>query len=416
MEPHDTDVQDASILIVDDVPQNLQLLGKILSLQNYDVLIATDGEQALRAVEKKMPDVVLLDVMMPELDGFEVCQRIKSDPQTQDIPVIFLTAKIEVQDKIKGFELGASDYINKPFEAPEVLARVQTQIRLKRAQDTIKNHNQQLEAILEQRTKALVRAERQAAISLLLEGIVHNFKNPLTIILGGAQLIRLYKDRIEEVADSDFMENYPAFEKFLEVVWTNTESIEAGSDRLTDMVNSLMVRGRSDRNDKAEPTDLNQLIGQEITFLETNLQFKNRVEGKIRLAETPLIAEVVSLEIAQVFQNLISNAMDALAGQSSATITVESGRQGDTVWFSVSDNGPGIPEEHLTHIFEPFFTTKARVDEEDAESPGGTGLGLHACMEMVNAYHGQIEACNTAGGGAKFTVFLPQVDSETGRL
>ncbi|MCZ6634851.1 MAG: hybrid sensor histidine kinase/response regulator [bacterium] len=406
MQSPDPDIQDAAVLIVDDVPRNLQLLGKILALQNYEVMVATDGQQALNTVEKKPPDAILLDVMMPGMDGFEVCERIKSNPKLKDIPILFLTAKTEIADKIKGFELGASDYIDKPFEVSEVLARVRTQVRLKRAQDTIKNHNQELEAILKQRTKALVRAERQAAISLLIEGIVHNFKNPLTGILGGSQLIQRYQNKVEDGIDPHLEEQNSPLQKFLEIVQKNAKIIENASIQLTNMVNSLMVRSREDRSDKIEPTDLNQLIHQELQFLDTNLRFKHDVQKEILLAPAKLTIDVIPLEIGQVFQNLIGNALDALVEHTHPAITIESGAQGESVWFSVSDNGPGIPEDIRPKIFEPFFTTKAKVDE-DADGPKGTGLGLHACLEIVNVYNGRIEVDPSDTGGAKFTVFLP---------
>ena len=406
MQSPDPSIQDATVLIVDDVPKNLQLLGKILALENYEVMIATDGQQALNTVEKKPPDVILLDIMMPGMDGFEVCERIKSNPELKDIPIIFLTAKTEIADKIKGFELGASDYINKPFETPEVLARVQTQVRLKRAQDTIKNHNQELEAILEQRTKALVRAERQAAMSLLIEGIVHNFKTPLTSILGSAQLVQLYQGDLENLVDPHLEEQPETLHQFLDIVKKGVTSIENASHRLNDMVNSLMVKGREDRSDEIEPTDLNQLIHQELEFLDTNLWFKHKVEKEILLAPVKLTIDVIPLEIGQVFQNLIGNAQDALEGHKDPAITIKSGTQGESVWFSVSDNGPGIPEDIRPKIFEPFFTTKPKLDE-NADGPTGTGLGLHACLEIVNAYNGRIEIDPSDTDGAKFTVFLP---------
>ena len=191
------------ILIVDDIPKNIQLLGNILSNHGYNIAVATNGKQALTIIEKKLPDLVLLDVMMPEIDGFEVCQRIKDNPASREIPVIFLTAKHEVEDKIRGFEVGGSDYVTKPFETAEVIARVRTHLQLKNALDTIHQYNQQLERIVDERTEALIRAERHAAFSMLIQGIVHNLRNPLNAISGSIQLIEMERNRINKLQIPD---------------------------------------------------------------------------------------------------------------------------------------------------------------------------------------------------------------------
>jgi two-component system NtrC family sensor kinase len=407
-----TTVKKASVLIVDDMPNNIQLLGKILSDHNYDVLVATSGKQALFTLERKAADLILLDIMMPEMDGFEVCKKIKAHPEWADIPVLFLSAKGETEDKVRGFEVGGSDYITKPFEGVEVLARVQMQVKLKNALDTIKNYNEQLEVILAQRTKALVRAERQAAISLSLKGIVHNLSNPLGIILGNAELIQMEKTIINSASNQSLAESHPEIAASLEDIWDYAEGVESCSLTLRDMIDSLMIRSRIDRKDQSEPVDLNQIIAQEIKYLDSDRQFKHNVEKNIHLAEGELTTQIVSLEIAQVCQNLIRNALDAMSEQADASLSIESSAKGDLVWFSVADNGPGIEEENLPHIFDPFFTTKSEVGSGSGEGPTGTGLGLHVSAEIVESYNGKIELDNEVGKGAKFTVLLPRFETQ----
>lgn len=138
------------ILIVDDTPKNVQLLGTFLNREGYHIIVAQNGIQALKTVEKTIPDLILLDIMMPELDGFETCKRLKAASETKDIPIIFLTAKVETEDILKGFELGAVDYITKPLQLPEVLARVNTHLQVSIAQKEVENKNEQMEVLIDQ--------------------------------------------------------------------------------------------------------------------------------------------------------------------------------------------------------------------------------------------------------------------------
>ncbi len=396
------------VLIVDDIPKNIQLLGNILANSGYHVAVATSGKQALSIIQKRMPDLVLLDVMMPEMDGFEVCQRIKENEHFKEIPVIFLTAKHDVDDKVRGFEVGGADYITKPFETAEVLARVQMQLQLKTARDMVVRYNQELEKIVEARTEALIRAERHAAFSLLIQGIVHNLRNPLNAISGALQLIEM-----EEKNVAGYLQNNGAA-SFPEKLTQSCEKISrfrrvaySGVEKLMEMINSLMAKSRSDKSEALEVVDLNQLLHREIEFMKADMAFKNRVRRQIELVDVPLMVEIVPSEIAQVFQNLLRNALDALHNQEGAMIAIRTGQTADTVWFEVADNGPGIPPEQQKQIFDPFFTTKPKADDK-VDGPKGTGLGLFICAEMVRAYNGEIAVKSKVGEGTTFRVSIPK--------
>lgn len=154
------------ILIVDDTLQNIQVLGTILREQQYQINVAQNGLQALELVAKVIPDLILLDIMMPELDGFATCERLKEDEKTRDIPVIFLTAKAEVDDIVRGFELGAVDYVTKPFNPTELLARVRTHLTMQRLRRELKVYNEQLEEIVAERTTELQRAHRELQVKV----------------------------------------------------------------------------------------------------------------------------------------------------------------------------------------------------------------------------------------------------------
>jgi len=401
---------DHLILIVDDLPKNLQVLGNILSNAGYRIAVATNGEQALRILDKKMPDLILLDVMMPGMDGFEVCRKIRSDKRFDNLPVLFVSAKSDTESKVQGFEIGAADYITKPFQAAEVLARVKTHLKLKKAVQTITEYNLQLESMLEERTRELIKSERLAAFSLFSQGIVHNLKNPLTSISGGAQIILLGKEQFEESLPSP---KDAATQKYLDTVTRHSELIRRAVDKMLTMINSLMAKSQSDKNNNIMCVDINESLRLEISFLNADLRFKNQTQKTINLSDTALWAEVVPSELSQIFQNLIQNALDAMHGQEDATIEICSGENENEVWFAIKDNGPGIPEDIKARIYDPFFTTKGKVSlngENGANNgkPTGTGLGLHICSQMVNSYKGRIQLQSQAGKGTSFTVSFPK--------
>jgi signal transduction histidine kinase len=396
------------VLIVDDIPKNIQLLGNILANSGYHVAVATSGKQALSIIQKRMPDLVLLDVMMPEMDGFEVCQRIKENELFKEIPVIFLTAKHDVDDKVRGFEVGGADYITKPFETAEVLARVQMQLQLKTARDMVVRYNQELEKIVEARTEALIRAERHAAFSLLIQGIVHNLRNPLNAISGALQLIEMEEKNVAGYLQNNGAANFPEkLTQSCEKISRFRRVAYSGVEKLMEMINSLMAKSRSDKSEALEVVDLNQLLHREIEFMKADMAFKNRVRRQIELVDVPLMVEIVPSEIAQVFQNLLRNALDALHNQEGAMIAIRTGQTADTVWFEVADNGPGIPPEQQKQIFDPFFTTKPKADDK-VDGPKGTGLGLFICAEMVRAYNGEIAVKSIVGEGTTFRVSIPK--------
>jgi CheY-like chemotaxis protein len=182
------------VLLVDDIPQNIQILHQILNMGEYSFAIATNGKETLEMVKKKLPDLILLDIMLGDIDGFEVCEHLKKNPETAAIPIIFLTAKVGVEDKVKGFKLGAVDYITKPFEDAEVVARVHTHIQLKKSIDIIKEYNHQLresfnemqssyQELMESQLE-IVEREKKSAVKALSANATHEMNQPITVIQG----------------------------------------------------------------------------------------------------------------------------------------------------------------------------------------------------------------------------------------
>ncbi|CAN2041322.1 histidine kinase [Candidatus Magnetomoraceae bacterium gMMP-15] len=400
-------LKECTILLVDDAKANIDILFQAL-IDDYELGVAVDGESAIEYVKSEPPDLILLDIMMPDMDGYEVCQCLKNDASTRDIPIIFLTAMNELENKTAGFEAGAVDYITKPFEIGEVKARVKTHLTLKNALEQVNKYNKELEKIVEDRTKELIRSERQAAFSLMIQGIIHNLKNPLSGILGGAYLVNTLKNKFNKMADQ-----YPVapnFQSDLKKLANCATVIQGAGKQLKEMIDSMMAKSQSDKSDKIETINLNAILQQEIDFLGADRHFMHKIKKHINLKKEDLFVKVVPSEIAQVFQNLIRNSIHALWNQSDAAIFIESGVKDSDAWFSVADNGPGIPKDVLSRIFDPFFTTKPKAGDSDAdpEAPVGTGLGLHTCLDIINSYKGSMEVDAKVGKGTKFIVSLPQ--------
>ncbi len=404
---------DFTVLIVDDEYINRFLLQNIVEGIGYTTRKAENGAAALELVAETPPDLILLDIMMPDINGYELCRRLKGNPATANIPVIFVTALTDTANLIKGFAVGAEDYIGKPINEGEVRARVQTHLKLKAAVDQIRKYNEELEQVVAESSRELVRSERQAAFGQLIQGIVHNLKGPLTSIRGSAQACQITVKTL--VGELDAMaqrapDAVPARLTDLSRAATKAaELVDTASRRLTEMINALMYKSSSDQRDKEEQLDLNAIVGEELAFLQADLHFKHHVRKAITLAQEPLPILAVAPEIAQVITNLVSNALDATHAAAEPTITITTARRCGAAWLTVADNGSGIASEHLGRIFDPFFTTKPRrqMGATPENGPIGTGLGLYMCMRSVKALGGDIQVDSAVGKGTTFRVKIP---------
>ncbi|MCP4219758.1 MAG: hybrid sensor histidine kinase/response regulator [bacterium] len=399
---NEADTTKGLILVVDDVPVNTLILSELLGKAGYEVQTAADGKETFASLQRQLPDLILLDVMLPDSSGFEICKTLKKDEHKQDIPIIFLTALVETKDKLAGFEAGAVDYVTKPFNGVEILARVNTHIQLKKSRDMINAHNQKLEDTLEIRTKKLIKTERQAAFAQMIQGIVHNMRNPITNIIGSVGMIDMSRESMGDIS-SENARLQPA----LNSVWKYVDLIHRGVRKLDTMVKNMMIKSRSDISDMISKIDLNQLLEQEIDFYDVDLNIKQKVKKIIHLSEESLPVAVVPSAITQVFGNLFKNAIDAMYVQEDKQLEINSGRTDGFAWFSVKDNGPGIPPDVMHRICDPFFSTKPGEREKNDPGPTGTGLGLHFCKETATAYGGHFLIESQPNEGAKFIVRLP---------
>ncbi len=414
--------QESTILVVDDTPSNLQVLFDVLSENDYRVAIAKNGETALQRLQLSQPDLILLDVMMPGIDGFETCKRLKANPDTRDIPVIFMTALSDSVDKIKGLNLGAVDYITKPIQHEEVLARIQVHLQLRNATCIMEQRTQELNEALESLKQAqthLVQSEKMSALGHLVAGIAHEINNPVNFIHANLNPVQEYTEDLLDFVQL-YQKHYPnpiaeiqkrAEEIDLEFLQSDLvkilKSMRIGTDRICELVLSLRNFSRLDE-DYCKPIDIHVGIDNTLLILQHRLKAKPdfpTIEVIKKYGQLPQV-ECYPSQLNQVFMNILSNAIDALesSGVSNSqppTITIRTFiNDAQAIAISISDNGVGISEQIRCQLFRPLFTTKP-VGK-------GTGLGLSISHQIVTEKHGgKIECFSILGEGTEFVVEIP---------
>ncbi|MBD2327961.1 response regulator [Alkalinema sp. FACHB-956] len=423
----DSLTQENTILVVDDTPTNLQVLFDLLSEQGYRVAIAKNGEIALQRIAALKPSLILLDVMMPGIDGFETCQRLKADPNTCDIPVIFMTALSDSVDKVKGLRLGAVDYITKPIQHEEVLARIQVHLQLCNATRALERRTADLEAALENLKNTqlqLVQSEKMSALGQLVAGIAHEINNPINFIHGNLTHAKEYIQELltfVELCQQQPPVPITEVQQYsqdidLEFLCTDLfkllDSMAIGTDRILDLVVSLRNFSRLDES-PCKTVNLHDGIDSTIVILQYRLKAQTNCPAIQIIRDYGDLPEIECYpsQLNQVFMNLLSNAIDAFESSTSQepTITIRTSLitrdASDSIppsWvvISIADNASGIPESIQSKLFDPFFTTKA-VGK-------GTGLGLSISHQIITEKHqGKIECHSTLGQGTEFVVQIP---------
>lgn len=406
------------ILVVDDCPSNLGALTMLLQ-PYFDVQAAPSGERALEIVARtQKPDLILLDVVMPDMDGYAVLTRLREDPTTHDIPVIFVTGQNSSDDEKFGLELGAVDYIAKPSNAAIVLARVRTHLELKNARDRLSDQNTYLETELARRLKEdqqvqlqLLQSEKLASIGQLAAGIAHEINNPVGFVTSNLDSLDSYQRAIFEVLDAyEAMEaicppNEAALVKIRELkqkkklarIRTDigellSESLE-GLNRVAKIVGDLKTFSRTDC-ENWQWADLHNGIDSTLNIVWNEIKYHCTL--KKDYGDIPKVY-CISSQVNQVFLNLLVNAAQAITQK--GEITIRTGHVGNKAFIAIADTGAGIPVENLPRLFEAFFTTKP-VGK-------GTGLGLSIAYNIVQKHGGRIEVVSTVGEGTTFTVWLP---------
>lgn len=369
------------ILMVDDTPGNLHALTDLLAAFGYKVLQARDGPTALDLLKNSLPDLILLDIFMPGMDGYEVCKRIKADPRTRDIPVMFISALSETDYIVKGFEVGGVDYITKPFQFREVAARVANQL-------TLVEQRQQIEALRAQDRQYFESLNRMK--NQFIQMATHDLRNPLNVILGYASVL----DRLN-VAEDD----RPLCHQVVENI---RRSVEKMRTLVTDLLDLAQFETRAYLTMTRAP------LGD---FLERCLGGLHviAIQKGIQLSYTPPPADVaVNIDeayMARVIDNLVSNAIKYTPAGGRVGVKVVADAAHVTV--EVSDTGLGIPEEDLPRIFEAFY----RVRSSEHELAEGSGLGLSIVKTIVEQHGGWVQVKSEPGKGSTFQVVLPRAQA-----
>ncbi|MEG4168585.1 MULTISPECIES: response regulator [unclassified Microcoleus] len=431
-----------NLLVVDDTPDNLRLLSTMLSDKGYKVRGVINGEMALKAARSTPPDLILLDITMPQMNGYEVCQHLKADCRTSGIPVIFLSALDQVLDKVTAFAVGGVDYITKPFHLEEVLARVENQLTIQRLQKKLHEQNVrlqeseakerekslQLELALQQLQNAqaqLIQSEKMSSLGNVVAGVAHEINNPISFIKGNLSPVTEYTQdllKLVQLYEEDFPNPTTAIQDQLEAMdlaFLSNDlpkliaSMRIGADRIEEIVRSLR---NFSRLDEAELKVVDIHEGLESTLMILQHRLKDEADQTIikvvkEYEDMPKI-ECYAGQINQVFMNVLTNAIEALQSQKCLANDVDDTSPIPTITICtkllsncqvgiyITDNGPGITEDIQQRIFEPFFTTK-KVGQ-------GKGLGLSIGYAIVVDDHGgQLSCLSIPAQGATLAIEIP---------
>ncbi len=414
-----------TLLIIDDTPDNIEILLDLLSKRDFKVLAANNGEDGIKTAEFAQPDLILLDVTMPGMDGFEVCKILKSKPKMKDIPVIFMTARTYLVDKLKGFELGAADYITKPLQLEEVLARVTTHLNVHKLQRQLVRQNQQLIEEINRRKQAEM--EREKALEALqaekaslakrveertadlrvanteltralrlkdefLASMSHELRTPLTAILGISEALQ------ESVYG-------PLNDKQRKYMRT----LENSGNHLLALINDLLDFSRIEAGklsleiDTVSVNDVCQ-VSLQITL---DAAHKKQIRVSTTLDHAVETIQADERRLKQILVNLLSNAVKFTPKGGSIKLEVNGDAKNGLVYFSVQDTGIGIAEEDIKYLFDPFV----QLDGGLNRAQEGTGLGLSLVHRLTELHKGRISVESQIGKGSRFTISLPWQES-----
>lgn len=365
-----------SILIVDDVADNIQSL---LSIFKNDCMIstATSGKKAIeRSLKEPQPDLILLDIMMPEMDGYEVCKRLKENEKTKDIPVIFVTALDESANELEGLELGAVDYITKPINPDLVRARVFNHLELKR-------HRDNLNEILKAKEELMIAQSRNASMGEMIGLIAHQWRQPISVIAMDANNITM-DVKLESVNNKDLL-------RYAQGIQEQTKYLSETIDDFRNFLRQDKIKNEVRLEDVM--VDAKKLMGKTLEKNNISISIKSNIDYRVNIFERELL---------QVYINLLKNSKDVLINnrEEDRGIDVIFSDDENNAITTICDNGGGIKEDIIEKVFDQYFSTK---DEET-----GTGLGLYMSKIIVEKHLNGVLSVENKDGGACFKIIIPK--------
>ncbi|MBW4601354.1 MAG: hybrid sensor histidine kinase/response regulator [Calothrix sp. FI2-JRJ7] len=436
-----------TILVIDDSPTNLEVLYTTLSDAGYEVLVEMDGYSGIEQAQNNPPDLILLDIMMPKINGYEACCQLQSNPITKDIPIIFMTALSDTLEKVKGFQMGAVDYITKPFQQEEVIARINVQLKLRRLNLELDHQKQKLEERVAERTAELsealeelqqtqlqlVQTEKISSLGQMVAGVAHEVNNPIGFISTNLyhanqyvndliNLLKLYREKFPEPGDEieEIIESVD-LDHISEDLPKLISSMKLGSDRIRSIMQSMRTYSRADGKEK-KAVDIHEGIETTLMILQHRLKPQPKrpaIHVVKEYGNLPLI-ECYPGQLNQVFMNLIANAIDAIdesvpdrdwEGDKGRHLTPDNvmlvplicictTTDKENVTIQIGDNGKGMDLSVRDQIFQAFYTTKPEGK--------GTGLGLSISYQIITEKHGgTLECISSPGKGTEFIIQLP---------
>jgi signal transduction histidine kinase len=401
------------LLVVDDQPSNIQVLHQIFKA-DCEVYMATSGEQALAFCATQLPDLILLDVVMPGIDGHQVCTELKSNPRTRDIPVIFVTGHSNPEDETEGLRLGAVDFISKPVNASVVRARVHMQLMLRQSLRQVQELNETLESRVAQRTAELHRAlqdlrqsqdnlahsEARATLSTLIAGVSHELGTPLgNSKMVSSTLAQQTRAMAQELQSGQLKRS--SLDRYLGQMSEGVQLLEHNLTRAVELLTAFRQVAADQASEQHRVFNLDLVVREILHTLSPSLKRQpHRVVVEIA---TDIMMDSQPGALGQVIINLVNNAyLHAFEGRVDGVLTISAQLDADSVALTVADNGVGMPAELLEKLFEPFFSTKI--------GKGGTGLGMAIVQNLVTkALGGRIKVASELGQGSRFEIVLPKV-------
>lgn len=377
------------VLIVDDEPRNQRIITEVLE-DLVDFKVVSNGEEALKIADEYQPDLILLDIMMPGMNGYEVCKKIKSTPKHKFTKIILVSGKAMIDERIKGYEEGADDYMTKPFVPEELLAKSKVFLRLTSIEKELVEFNNELDEKVKQKTQQLLEAEakmitsaKMSALGEMAGGIAHEINTPLGTI-------GLLSGQLGELIEDDPIDK----ELFNQMIATINKTVT----RIGVIIHSLKTFSRDGSMDHRELVSVKNLV--ESTMRLCNERLKSS-ETKMTIDPIPEDLKIYCQEvpISQVLLNLIGNSCDAIQSLPEKWIKITFESDEKNVLMNITDSGNGIPEKIREKIFQPFFTTK--------EIGKGTGLGLSISSGIIKSHGGELRI-DTTSKNTKFIIQLPK--------